>query len=184
MRCRLGLLTSLCTAGALVCVLGWSQAEVTVDSQSPQLQQPDPRGEKGDDGRHVFMAARCFACHGEYGFGGVGPRFRQNHFLAMGDYVVGQILLGRDVMPSFANALDDKQVAAVATYIRNSWGNQFGQVNPDDVSKVRNQIKMQGAQDRPHVAGPYLPKTHSREVPMQPQKSLPPGQPLPPKADR
>jgi len=184
MRCRVRLLTSLCAAGAVACLAGWAQAEVTVDHPSPKLQQPDQNGKQADNGRHVFMAARCFACHGEYGFGGVGPRFRDNRFLAMGDYVVGQILLGRDVMPSFANALDDKQIAAVASYIRNSWGNQYGQVNPDEVAKVRNQIKAEGAENRPHVMGPYLPKNQPPDLPMQPEKALPPGQPLPPKAAR
>ena len=183
MCCRVRLLT-LCAAGALACLAGWAQAEVAVDHPSPKLQQSDQNGSKSDDGRQVFMAARCFACHGEYGFGGVGPRFRDNHFLAMGDYVVGQILLGRGVMPSFANALDDQQIAAVATYIRNSWGNQYGQVNPNEVAKVRNQIKMQPPGDRPHVMGPYIPKNHPPDMPMQPEKALPPGQALPPKADR
>lgn len=110
--------------------------------------QSDSESKKGHE---IYMAARCFACHGEMGYGGVGPRFRENRFIGMNDYVVGQILIGRGVMPSFANALDDQQIAAVATYIRNSWGNNFGSVNPDEVSRVRQEIKLSPPQGRPHL---------------------------------
>ncbi len=130
-----------------------------------------------DPGRHVFMQARCFACHGEYGDGGVGPRFRENRFLGIADYVIGQILIGRGVMPSFAETLDDKQIAEVATYIRNSWGNQFGAVKPDEVAKVRQNIQLHPPSDRPHL--PPV-STQSNAGPTPPEKPLPPGQATPP----
>ena len=172
MRRSFHLLRMACAAG----VLAFTSAQAA-DNPAPQIEQSGPSDRQAANaGREVFMNARCFACHGEYGFGGVGPRFRQNDFLRMGDYVVGQILLGRGVMPSFAEALDNRQIA--------SWGNRFGEVAPDEVAKVRNQIKAHGAQDRPRVAGPYLPKNMPRDEAMQPEKPLPPGQPLPPKADR
>jgi len=94
-----------------------------------------------DLGRSIYMEARCYACHGEYGYGGVGPRFRQDHFLGLTDYVVGQLLIGRGAMPSFAQTLNDKQIADVATYIRTSWGNSFGDVSPQEVAQVRDQVK-------------------------------------------
>ena len=40
-------------------------------------------------------------------------------------------------MPSFAWRLDDAQVAAVLTYVRNSWGNAAASIAPDQVSKLR-----------------------------------------------
>ncbi len=86
------------------------------------------------------MRAGCFACHGEMGYGGAGPRFRNDKLLAADDYVVGQILLGRGIMPSFAHKLDDHQIAAVATYIRTSWGNDFGPVSVDQVAKARKEF--------------------------------------------
>lgn len=180
MRHRIRLLALMCTAGALT-ALAAAQAEVVVDKPAPQLQSNGQNGAGPESaGRQVFMAARCFACHGEYGFGGVGPRFRENHFLGMGDYVVGQILIGRGVMPSFANALDNQQIAAVASYIRNSWGNQFGPVQADEVAKVRDKIKTQPPADRPHVSMSDQPKG----APMKPDKPLPPGQAKPPKSDQ
>jgi mono/diheme cytochrome c family protein len=91
-------------------------------------------------GGETYMRAGCFACHGEMGYGGAGPRFRSDKLLAADDYVVGQILLGRGIMPSFAHKLDDQQIAAVATYIRNSWGNDFGPVSADAVAKARKRF--------------------------------------------
>jgi mono/diheme cytochrome c family protein len=96
-----------------------------------------------DEGSHVYMQSGCFACHGEMGFGGAGPRFRDDPFLGITDYVVAQILLGRGIMPSFANKLGDQQIAAVASYIRNSWGNHFGDVKPEQVAQVRQTIQQE-----------------------------------------
>jgi mono/diheme cytochrome c family protein len=127
------------------------------------------------NGETIYMNGRCFACHGQDGFGGVGPRFRQDHFLGLTDYVIGQILIGRSVMPSFAEALSDQQIADVATYIRNSWGNQFGGVQPQEVATVRNELKVK-PQQGPHVSSNEQPPS----VPAPPPSGNPPGQPLPP----
>jgi mono/diheme cytochrome c family protein len=43
-------------------------------------------------------------------------------------------------MPSFAWQLSDQEVADVATYVRNSWGNHAAPVQVDKVSKVRSQL--------------------------------------------
>jgi mono/diheme cytochrome c family protein len=43
-------------------------------------------------------------------------------------------------MPAFAWKLDDKQVAAVATYIRNEWGNAAPAVTPDQVARLRGKL--------------------------------------------
>ncbi len=40
-------------------------------------------------------------------------------------------------MPAFRWQLDDSQIAAVATYIRNSWGAAAAPVSADDVRKTR-----------------------------------------------
>ena len=46
------------------------------------------------------MQSGCFACHGELGYGGAGPRFRNDKLLAADQYVIGQILIGRGIMPA------------------------------------------------------------------------------------
>jgi mono/diheme cytochrome c family protein len=139
--------TAAFSAALLAGLFASAGANAAQDNPEPKTAQPG----KESPGRTVFMQARCYACHGEYGNGGVGPRLRENRFLGMGDYVVGQILIGRSVMPSYAEALNDRQIADVATYIRNSWGNQFGPVKPDDVVKVRQNTKIRPPPDRPHL---------------------------------
>jgi mono/diheme cytochrome c family protein len=43
-------------------------------------------------------------------------------------------------MPSFAWQLDDAQVAAVATYIRNAWAPSAGAVATQDVKRLRSDL--------------------------------------------
>jgi mono/diheme cytochrome c family protein len=43
-------------------------------------------------------------------------------------------------MPSFAWKLSDGQVAAVATYVRNSWGNAAPAVTASQVGKLRRKV--------------------------------------------
>jgi mono/diheme cytochrome c family protein len=47
-------------------------------------------------------------------------------------------------MPQFAWVLTDDQVAAVLTYIRNSWGNSASAVDADDVRKARHAFVERG----------------------------------------
>ena len=98
------------------------------------------RAAQADPGSQVYLHSGCFACHGELGYGGAGPRFRGDKLLSADQYVVGQILLGRGIMPSFADRLSDSQIAEVATYIRTSWGNDFGAVSPDQVAQIRQAL--------------------------------------------
>jgi mono/diheme cytochrome c family protein len=43
-------------------------------------------------------------------------------------------------MPAFGWYLNDDQVAAVVTYVRNAWGNSAPPVSADDVAKTRNDL--------------------------------------------
>jgi len=43
-------------------------------------------------------------------------------------------------MPSYAWKLDDAQVAAVATYVRNAWGNAAPAVSASQVAKLRRKV--------------------------------------------
>jgi mono/diheme cytochrome c family protein len=104
----------------------------------------------------------CSACHLEQGVG--QPRF----FPPLGqDAVVQQanpagvihlILAGGRTgpspsrpspltMPSFAWKLTDPEVADVATYIRNSWGNQAAPVAAKQVRSIRGHLDL----DRLHL---------------------------------
>ena len=44
-------------------------------------------------------------------------------------------------MPNFHDKLDNAQVAAVATYIRNAWGNRASSVSAGDVADMRKQMR-------------------------------------------
>lgn len=79
----------------------------------------------------------CQSCHGPAGEGSVGPAFVGNADLADAGLVVQTILFGRESMPPFGEQFDDEEVAAVATFIRNSWDNAFGGVAPEDVATLR-----------------------------------------------
>ena len=79
----------------------------------------------------------CSACHGDRGQGGVGPALAGNGHLADADYVVTRLLDGAGAMANFS-ALSDEQLAAVATHISTSWGNDFGSVDAATVARLRN----------------------------------------------
>ena len=113
---------------------------------------PDPAAMK--TGAEIFSDA-CASCHLE---GAVGqPRFFPPLKGSAGAQqpdatgLVHLILAGGRVgatearpsplaMPSFAWKLSDQQVADVATYVRNSWGNRATPVDVGLVSKVRNKL--------------------------------------------
>jgi cytochrome c oxidase subunit 2 len=42
-------------------------------------------------------------------------------------------------MPPIGASWSDEQIAAVATYVRNTWGNKFGGVSPTQVKSVLGQ---------------------------------------------
>ncbi len=90
-------------------------------------------------GGQVF-ANRCTFCHGADGLGGDrGPALSGNPVLAYSPFTVDRILYGYGYkkMPSFASRLSDEEIAAVATYVRNSWGNNHGAVKTEWVTAAR-----------------------------------------------
>lgn len=104
-------------------------------------------------GARVY-AANCAACHAASGKGiaGIAPGFVGNPAIqaASMQSVLTTILVGgrgavtennptSAAMPSFAWKMSDAQVAAVATYIRNEWGNAGTAVGTDDAAKARKQ---------------------------------------------
>jgi predicted lipoprotein with Yx(FWY)xxD motif/cytochrome c5 len=87
-------------------------------------------------GEAVFNS-HCAVCHGAMGQGGTGVKLAGNSVLGDSQLVISQILRGGRVMPPFASQLSDSDVAAVATYIRNSWGNSYGNVVEQQVTQDR-----------------------------------------------
>ena len=115
-----------------VVALGFAASAIAQEDADPALFAA--LMEEGDD---VFHSVGCSSCHGDAGEGGNGPRFVGNALLGSTSSVVTQILAGNDYMPGFGDTLSDWQLAAVATYVRNSWGNEFGVVNEEAVAARR-----------------------------------------------
>jgi len=90
------------------------------------------------DGGHLFTA-NCAVCHGATGGGGIGPALAGNSVLGNTSFVAERIIHGfiEHGMPGFGNALVDHQIAAVATFVRNSWGNDYGAVLDEEVTEQR-----------------------------------------------
>lgn len=82
-------------------------------------------------------AANCAMCHGPAGQGGAGAVLAGDENLADASFVANTIVHGFGYMPAFGNQLSDEDIAQVGTYIRNSWGNDFGILATEDVEAAR-----------------------------------------------
>jgi mono/diheme cytochrome c family protein len=114
----------------------------------------DPKMQQGG----TIYYNQCAACHGGQGQGIVGlfprlagvPVVQQEqptsliHVVLEGARAVATAGAPTGpAMPSFAWKLSDDDVAAVLTYIRNSWGNAAPGVQPGDVGSMRTQLHWQ-----------------------------------------
>lgn len=119
------------------------------------------------DGKGVF-AARCQACHQTTGMGlpGVFPPLVDSHWVNDEPEMMVQILLHgltgeievngtryAGMMPGFGHQLSDAEIAAVSTYVRQSWGNAADAIDVAFVAEQRT-------------------KTADRTTPWQGQKEL------------
>lgn len=85
--------------------------------------------------------SNCMSCHQEsgQGFPPVFPALAGNANLADERFVIDTVLTGRNAMPSF-HAVDDDTLAAIVSYVRSSWGNDFGLVTAEVVAEVREGV--------------------------------------------
>ncbi|MEI7035322.1 cytochrome c [Fulvimonas yonginensis] len=98
----------------------------------------------------------CEGCHLEQGQGELGafPPLRQSTAVQAksADTLIGVILQGARVprtaaeptglaMQGFADHLDDRQIADLATYIRTAWGNRAAAVDADEVADLRQTLR-------------------------------------------
>jgi mono/diheme cytochrome c family protein len=86
----------------------------------------------------ALFRTNCAACHGQNGEGGFGPTLAGNTFVSSVSSLVNQIFFGNAErgMPGFTQ-LDNATIAAISTHVRNSWGNAFGPVTPEEVAGFR-----------------------------------------------
>ena len=108
----------------------------------------------------AIYADTCSACHGLHGEGtkGLFPALKGASIVqSKNPLTVIRLILdgGHSVsvrggrtsagMPSFGWKLSDKQIAAVASYVRSSWGNAASPVSPDDVGDLRQVVSTSSA---------------------------------------
>jgi cbb3-type cytochrome c oxidase subunit III len=86
-----------------------------------------------------IYAKNCAACHQANGEGGIGPALAGNPHVNIANPTVmlTTILQGRNVMPSWRGQLAASDIAAVATFVRSSWGNSAGAVTVRDVKAIK-----------------------------------------------
>lgn len=114
-----------------------SAAAPAADVQTGEQTAALPEGvtpEMMADGEELFFQ-NCRRCHGMRGKAGVPLAGNEN--IADPSYIAGMIINGAGYMPALGGHLDDNQIAAIATFARNSWGNAYGPVTPQDVQDMR-----------------------------------------------
>lgn len=89
----------------------------------------DPNRKFQQSSGQALYQAVCQGCHMAEGQGARGaggyPPLASNSRMEKGDKLAGVILHGSKAMPSLGHMLNDKQVAAVAQYVRTSFGNRY-----------------------------------------------------------
>ena len=89
-----------------------------------------------EQGKAIFET-NCEACHQPDGTG-VPPNFPAlagNENLADHALIVRQVRAGKEAMPAFPD-LSAEEIAAVASYVRNAWSNDFGPVSEAEAEEV------------------------------------------------
>ena len=145
--------TSLLTDADLHAVAIYLKAQ----SAGPNAKPDSPDAGEMQHGGAVFSDA-CTACHMEEGLGQARlfPPLRGNAVSQQADPTgVLHIILAGDrtavtssrptplSMPSFAWKLSDQEIADVATYVRNSWGNRAQPISAKHVGEMRRNLGLE-----------------------------------------
>ena len=137
---------------------GWFDPQVYAPYTSVaevQLYQPAAGGSK-ERGRPIYENV-CGLCHNVDGTGkpGQAPPFIKSEWvlgppnrmiriplvgLSGPIQVAGQEYATLPSMPAMGATLSDEDLAAVLTYIRQSWGNNASEITPEQIKAVRAQV--------------------------------------------
>jgi mono/diheme cytochrome c family protein len=88
----------------------------------------------------AIFASNCAVCHQPSGKGtDVFPALAGSKVVTAADptAMITRIEHGKDMMPSWRGKLSNAEIAAVATYVRSSFGNAAGPVSESDVAAVK-----------------------------------------------
>jgi mono/diheme cytochrome c family protein len=130
-----------------VTLMAWPMVAATVSAQpvaqdAPRTFTISPGERFTEKTGEALYNATCAGCHMPDGKGAQGaghyPALADNPAVEAAPYVIVNVLHGRKAMPSFGDAMDDDQVAAVVNYTRTHFGNRFaGNVTPSQVKSLR-----------------------------------------------
>ncbi len=133
----------------------WSSTAHEVEQPTPAVGAAIEREVKGDQ----IFAAVCQTCHQATGLGVEGqypPLAGSEWVLEDVETPIRIVLFGlegaitvqgrtfNNQMPQFYDKLSDKEIAAVVTHIRSSWGNEASAASPEDVEKIRAETAIRG----------------------------------------
>jgi mono/diheme cytochrome c family protein len=147
---RIGLSFGVVVAGALgLGILGSAASEVV--PAAAVFAPAEAAAQAAPDGRRIYMT-QCAACHQAEGTGvaGMFPPLTETEFvIGQKDRLIRILLHGltgpievrgemyNSTMPPFGGALNNAELAAVATYIRSNFGNSATPVTAAEVARVR-----------------------------------------------
>lgn len=105
---------------------------------------PTPGADLMKEGERLYKA--CASCHGAEGEGLPGLPPMANSSAVKGDVaaLVNLLTRGGDTprwegeKTAVARTMSDFQLASILTYLRQSWGNDAGEVQPADVTRIRS----------------------------------------------
>ncbi len=96
-----------------------------------------------ESGESLYRS-NCSVCHARDGKGDMqlgGPALDGSPFAdGQKSQLIQRMLQGKkgSAMPAFADSLSDKQIAAIASYLRNAWGNRSADsVSVEEVRQLR-----------------------------------------------
>jgi mono/diheme cytochrome c family protein len=136
---------------------GWAEPHVYIPYRSlPEVALYQPSAGGGNALGKQFYDNVCALCHNPDGAGkpGQAPPFVGSEFVLGTPARVIRIPLvgltgpvevkGQEYnlpsMPAMGASLTDEQLAAVLTYMRQSWGNKASEITPEQVKAVRTEV--------------------------------------------
>lgn len=111
---------------------------VTVAEQDAKLHLGEEWRPVMELGQRLF-SQYCAVCHGSQGEGRIGPKLAESNSLRNAPNSISVIIHGRPEhgMPAWGAQFSDEEIAAIVTFIRNSWGNNYGPTTPAEVADRR-----------------------------------------------
>lgn len=83
------------------------------------------------------FATNCATCHGPAGRSDAATPLAGNSKLEDPAFVAETLVHGFGYMPAFGDQFDDTDIAQIGTFIRNSFGNEFGILTTENVTSAR-----------------------------------------------